>query len=287
MTFQETTKPLLRPAQAEEWREQASSLRQLLSAPPHIANRIEDRGQLTKNLRALEKDLNSQEPKPYETGDLDAAVQRADDLKTEIVQGMPTQQEMRRNPAGAVDKHRRWEKRNKPKIAEWKNIQLRMHQTGDGDLPDATDVANFERYRPSGGSQELNMDNEQIQGRIQHGPRPGAGPATVFTPDETDTLKAIDPEIHGRLALMDNNQRALVKQFMQSLGGDPNVPINVPVQGHGTVPLPSDVNVHAPIATPKRKSGMSPEARKAASERMKAHHAANRAAKEAAKNQEG
>lgn len=271
--FQESTTPLLRPAQAQEWREQADGLRQLLSAPPHIANRIEDRGQLTKNLRALERDLRSQEPKPYDTNELDAAVQRSKQLKAEMVEGMPTQAEMRRNPAGAVDKHRRWEKRNKKKLAEWKNIGLRLHQTGDIDLPDATDVVNFERYRPIGGAQQLNMDNEQIQGSIQIGPTPGAGPATVFSTEETETLRAIDPEIHGRLALMSNDQRALVKQFMQNLGGDPNAP----VQDHGVAPLEKQS---------RKKYAMSEEHRRAASERMKAWHAANKAAK-ATQAQEG
>lgn len=217
MTFQESTKPLLRPAQSQEWREQAASLRQLLSAPPHIANRIEDRGQLTKNLRSLERDLQTQEPKPYASEELDAAVERSDELKGEILQGMPTQEEMRRNPAGAVDKHRRWEKRNKKKITEWKNIQLRRHQTGDAELPDATDIANFEQFRPSGGSQQLNMHSEQIAGRIQFGPKPGVGPSVLFSDQETETLKAIDPEIASRLALMDNDQRQLVKGFISNL----------------------------------------------------------------------
>lgn len=274
MTFQESTTPLLRPAQAQEWREQAEGLRQLLSAPPHIANRIEDRGQLTKNLRALERDLRSQEPKPYGPDELDSAVQRSRQLKDEMVEGMPTQAEMRRNPAGAVDKHRRWERRNKKKLAEWKNIGLRLHQTGDVDLPDATDVVNFERYRPVGGSTELNMDNEQIQGRIQHGPTPGAGPATVFSDQETETLKAIDPEIHARLALMSNDQRALVKQFIR------NIPEPGNEQPRNTAD--SDVNVLAP----KKKRVMSEEHRRAASERMKARHEANRAAR-AAQAQEG
>jgi hypothetical protein len=37
---------------------------------------------------------------------------------------MPSQEEMRKAPPGAVDKHMGWEKRNKPKIAEWKNLRF-------------------------------------------------------------------------------------------------------------------------------------------------------------------
>ena len=269
--FQETTKPLLRPAQAQEWKEQAKSLREMLSAPPHIANRIEDRGQLTKNLRALERDLQAQEPRPYAPEELDAAVSRSDQLKAEILQGMPTQEEMRRNPAGAVDKHRRWEKRNKPNISEWKNIQLRRHQTGDVDLPDATDVANFEKFRPSGGSQQLNMHSEQIQGRIQHGPVPGVGPSVIIGDAEAEFLETVVPDISAKLALMSNDQRAMVKDFINGLQ---NPVVSVSQEGGKTF----DSGV-SDVPRIKRKSGMSEEQRKAASDRMKARHAANRAAK--------
>lgn len=264
MTFQESTKPLLRPAQAQEWKEQASTLRQMLSAPPHIANRIEDRGQLTKNLRALEKDLHNQEPRPYGTDELDSVASRSDQLKTEILEGMPTQEEMRRNPPGSVDKHRRWENRNKAKLSEWKNIQLRMHQTGETDLPDATDVANFERFRPTGGSQQLNMHNEQIAGRLQYGPKPGTGPSVIMGEKEADLLKEIAPDISGKLALMSNEQRGMVKNYMQTL-------MNAEAPMAETTLIP---------ARRKQRSGMSEEQRKASSDRMKAWHAAKKAAKE-------
>lgn len=270
--FQESTKPLLRPAQAQEWREQANSLRQLLSAPPHIANRIEDRGQLTKNLRALERDLKEQEPRPYGVDELDAATRRADQLKTEMVEnGMPTSPEMRRNPPGAVDKHRGWEKRNKAKLSEWKNIQLRLHQTGETELPDATDVANFERFRPTGGAQQLNMHNEQIEGRIQHGPTPGAGPSVIIGDAQAEFLQTVAPDISAKLALMSNDQRAMVKDFINGLQ---NPVVSASQEGGQTF----DSGV-SDVPRIKRKSGMSQEQRKAASDRMKARHAANRAAK--------
>ncbi|MGI9405868.1 MAG: hypothetical protein ACR2O4_05815, partial [Hyphomicrobiaceae bacterium] len=127
---------------------------------------------------------------------------------------------------GAVDKHRLWEKRNKKKLSEWKNIELRLHQNGFGELPDATDLVNFERYRPSGGSQQVNMDNAQIPGRMQFGPVPGAGPATVLTDQETDTLRAIDPELADRLALMPNDQRARVKEFIRNLAEPGNIQVS-------------------------------------------------------------
>ena len=222
MTFQESTKPLLRPPQAEERREEISRLRAILSAPPHIANRIEDRGQLRRNLQAVERDLKKQDPRPYESEDIDLAADRSEELKEEMLQGMPTQEEMRRNPSGAVDKHRRWEKRNKTKLTEWKNIQLRLHATDHGDLPDATDIANFERFRPSGGSQQLNMHNEQISGRMQFGPEPGAGPSVVFSERETALLDEIAPDIFRQLGTMTNEQRQAVKNFIGTQRASPS-----------------------------------------------------------------
>lgn len=258
--FQETIKPLLRPRQTEELKEDAKRLREILSAPPHIANRVEDRGQLTRNLRAAEKDLATQAPKPYVEAELDLATKRSDELRNEMLVGMPTQEEMRRNPPGAVDKHRLWEKRNKPRLSEWKNIQLRLHQSGFGELPDSTDLANFERYRPSGGSQQLNMDNAQITGATQFGPKPGAGPATVLSDGERDTLREMDPELAGQVALMTNEQRAKVKSFIQNMS-EPG-------------------NIQQEPAKRKRAGGMSEENRRKSSERMKARWAAKKAAEQ-------
>ncbi len=218
--FQETTKPLLRPRQTEELKEEVGRLRQMLSASPHIAHRIEDRGQLTKNLRAADHDLQTQAPTAYGEDELDVATKRSAELQDRMLEAMPTQAEMRRNPPGAVDKHRRWERRNKARLNEWKNIQLRLHQNGYGDLPDATDLANFERFRPAGGAQELNMDNAQIQGKIIQLPPAGAAPAAVMSDEQADMLKSVSPELHGKMALLSNEQRAEVLGLVDSLMQD-------------------------------------------------------------------
>lgn len=254
--FQESTNSLFRPHQVEQSKDEIKRLENTLNAPPHVAAQIQDRGEMTRQLRSLRRNLDQQAPKPYEISEKDSAVARSEQLKAEILQGMPTQAEMRRNPAGAVDKHRKWEKRNKPKILEWKNIQLRRHAGGDLDeLPDSKDVANFERYRPADASHELNMHAEQIPGRMQFGPAPGTGPATVFSSEETDALKAIDPEIASQLVVMNNEQRASVKAFMQN------------------VITPTDQP--APV-----KGGWTPERREAASKAAKERFAAEKAAQE-------
>jgi hypothetical protein len=214
--FKESTKNLMRPAQVEEMKGEISRLEGSLNAPPHISAQIQDPGEMRRQLKNLKSDLASQAPQPY--GDrVDAARVRAEVLKQEILKGMPTDPEMRRNPAGATDKHRKWEQRNKDNILEWKNIQLNLHAGGDLDeLADASDVANFEKFRPLDASHELNMHNEQIAGKVQHGPF-GTELGTVITDEEKAILESVDPEVASSLALMNNAQRASVKNFVKNL----------------------------------------------------------------------
>lgn len=285
--YQESTKPLMRPRQAEDAKEELRRLEGMMQAPPHIANTIQDIGEIRRQYQNLKRGLDQQAPKSYIEGEIDMAAQRETSLRDEILTGMPTQAEMRRNPAGARDKHMRWEKRNKTKILEWKNIRLRQHASGLLDeLPEATDIANLERFRPQGGAQELNMHSEQIVGRIQHGPTPGAGPAVVFSDQDTETLKAADAELHSRLATMTNRHRALVKAYLNDLPEDGNVqPVVLGDDKPERQPkIFNNVLDDKPKRQAKRKrqSRMkSPEERKAWGAKMKAARASARAAREA------
>ncbi len=250
--FQESTKSLFRPHQVEQSKEEIRRLEGTLNAPPHIAAQIQDRGEMTRQLKSLRHDLETQAPKPY-LGELDDAVKRAVQLRDEAVVGMPTHAEMRRNPVGATDKNRKWDKRNKAKILEWKAIQLRLHAGGHLDeLEDSKDVANFERHRPTEASHEVNMHGEQIPGAIQHGLTPGAGPATVFTDADKALLQSVDPELANSLALLDNDARAKVKEIIATMA-DPSA---------------------APPT--KAKAGWTQEKKKAASDRAKERWAKRR-----------
>ena len=61
-------------------------------------------------------------------------------LTKEIQVGMPTAESMRKAPPGAVKDHLAWERTNKARIAEWKNLQLRLRK--------GPEVASLERIRP-------------------------------------------------------------------------------------------------------------------------------------------
>lgn len=144
---------LLRPHQVNEMLSDKENLQHQLNNPL-----IKDKGMVTTQLRKLNHQLETQTPKPYVGKEVDSAVQESERLKEELLQGMPSQEEMRKSPPGAVDKHRTWEKRNKAKLLKWKEIQLRLNAGSD-----ENDVANFERYRPIGST--LNMANAVIPGK--------------------------------------------------------------------------------------------------------------------------
>lgn len=143
---------LLRPNQIDEMTAERESLSAALHNP-----HVQDKGSVVRQLRKLEHQLETQTPRPFEGKEVDAAVAREKELREQLLVGMPSQEEMRKSPPGAVGKHMDWERRNKRKLMEWKAIQLRLnHESKD------PDVANFERFRPTRST--LNMDNAHIPG---------------------------------------------------------------------------------------------------------------------------
>ena len=112
------TKPLLRPAQAEQARNEIKTLEAKVNSPF-----ITDKAEATKQLRRVRTAVENQLPVPPADAEEEGRmVRRSKELLNDILVGMPSQEEMRKAPAGAVDKHMKWEKRNKSKILEWKNF---------------------------------------------------------------------------------------------------------------------------------------------------------------------
>jgi len=144
---------LLRPNQREEMQSEKKVLENKMKNPY-----IHDKGAVNTQLRKLSNQLETQVPKPYNPNEVDSMVKKEKDLREKILNGMPSQEEMRKSPPGAVGKHMAWEKRNKGKLLAWKETRLRLE-------PESTDpdIANFERYRPVTNS--LNMDNAHIPGK--------------------------------------------------------------------------------------------------------------------------
>ena len=129
---------------------------------------------------------------------------RSKTLLDQILTGMPSQEEMRKAPPGAVDKHMGWEKRNKPAIMEWKNLQLRLR-------PGEREAANLERHRPA--SSTLNMDNAVVQGKAIYIPD-NVGSTVTFSDAELDQLNALKPGLRDSVGTMSNEQRQVVKDML-------------------------------------------------------------------------
>lgn len=202
-----STKPLLRPAQLEEMQNQVKIAEAKLSNPA-----ILDKGEARRQLIRTRKTLDEQTPRaPADTAEEGRMHKRSKALLNEILDGMPSQEEMRKAPPGAVDKHMGWEKRNKLKILEWKNLQLRLR-------PGEREAANLERHRPVGST--LSMDNAVVPGKYIYIPD-GVGTTVTFSDAELEQLRALKPGLAESLGLMSNEQRAVVKELVETLVGKP------------------------------------------------------------------
>lgn len=200
------TKPLLRPDQHQTAVEEIKSLEFKLQNPL-----IQDKGEVHKQLRRARHTLEMQTPQPPQDAEEEGRmVSRSKELLDQILQGMPSHEEMRKAPPGAVDKHRQWERRNKLRILEWKNLQLRM-TVGSGDR----EVANLERYRPRAST--LNMDNAQIPGKQFFMPNT-SGPSVMFSDEQIALLRQLSPQLADALSLMSNPQRQEVRDAVVGIG---------------------------------------------------------------------
>jgi len=135
----------LKPSQRTAIEQDLVASEELLTNP-NMSSYITDKSALRRQVKQMKDTLDTQSPQPYETStEKNAAVKRERQLREEFTQGIPSKEEMRRNRGGdgTVYKHMKWEKANKAKILEWREIIKRLES--DSDDPDLT---NYERFRP-------------------------------------------------------------------------------------------------------------------------------------------
>jgi hypothetical protein len=145
--------------EVEECKAEISSLEGMLNdRRPHIQAQIEDRGAMSNAARSLANRLDAYAPPETNPAQRDAVAKRERELLEKIMEGMPSKAEMRKCPPGAIGKHREWEKRNKSRIIEWKNLR-RILNLGNED----PDISNVEMFRPTAST--LNMENAVIPGK--------------------------------------------------------------------------------------------------------------------------
>lgn len=209
------TKPLLRPDQVTNAKDEIKGLEAKLTN-----KHIEDKAEVARQLRRARQDFETQVPRAPETPEEEGRmVKRSRELLSQILVGMPSQEEMRKAPPGAINKHLEWERRNKAKILEWKYINLRL-TAGSNDR----EAANLEKHRPTGST--LNMDNAQIPGKQFFMPET-TSPAVVFSDDQISLIRVLDPALADRLSTLSNPQRQIVKEALGGIGLEAPSPASV------------------------------------------------------------
>ncbi len=204
---QSSTGPaLLRPDQIEDMEGEREALKVKLRDP-----QLQDRGAALEQLQRVERQLETQRPRPYASHEIDKAVKREAELRATWTQGMLSHEEMRKAPHGAVDRHRAWEKKNKALILEWQNIQRRLNAGNDD-----RESASIERFRPV--TSTMNMQGALITGKQFFLQPEGVGPATTFSDGELDILRDQKPELAAMIGLMTNEQRAQAKIMLYETG---------------------------------------------------------------------
>ena len=150
--------PLLRHSQREEIKNTIREAEEGLQFAKQ-----EEKGNIRSNIVRSKRQLDEGSPEPLTGKEKDTLFALEKKLLNRITTNMPTAEVMRKNNAGAVDWHTKWEKHNKPLIRMWKNIKIQLN-------PDNADrdLTNLERYRPAGQMDRMRAD-AQIPGVISFG----------------------------------------------------------------------------------------------------------------------
>ena len=153
---------LLKQPQIQELQEEKEQITQTLAPSNPFRNKISKPNLLHARARSIDKQLEEYAPELLPGEEKDKLAKLETDLRDAWMTGMPTEEEMRKNPAGMVDRHRKWEKANKGIIMKWKNVRRQLEP--DSDDPD---LANIERFRPNGVMDRL-VSDAQISGAMNY-----------------------------------------------------------------------------------------------------------------------
>lgn len=119
-----------------------------------------DKALLLHRKAKAQRMLDTQSPEKLSVKEQDKLNVLEKKLRSRITENMPTEEVMRKNPPGAIDWNTRWLAANKKAINIWKNVRLQLNPESED-----RDLANIERYRPSGQMDHIRTD-AQIQGHM-------------------------------------------------------------------------------------------------------------------------
>jgi hypothetical protein len=202
-----TVPPLLRKDQVEDMQDELRAAEQKIRSP----NFLGDKSAVAEQLNSLRHQLERQAPKPYGSDEIDAALKREAELRGQWTQGMLSQEEMRKCPPGAVDRHRSWEKKNMARIEEWQNIQRRLNADNED-----RESASIEMFRPT--QSTMNMHNALIPGKQFYLGPADAGLPVTFSNDQLAVLRTLNPQLADMLGSLSNVDRAKVKDTIGGIG---------------------------------------------------------------------
>lgn len=133
----------MRFEQRDEHERDIAEVESVLSDPAR-RKQVQNPGRLVQQTAQRKRNLLLQTPPPL-TPSQRTKIDRLEKLaQAAFTDGMPTQEEMRHRPPGAVDHHMSWERDNKRAIVIWKRCRLLNNpQSRERDL------CNIERFRPS------------------------------------------------------------------------------------------------------------------------------------------
>lgn len=174
--FENPSGSLLRPTQMVEHEYEIKVAKDQLQDP-----RTQDKGAARKRVHELTRQYETQAPRPVDGETKDSMKKEADTLLADIQGVMLSQEEMRKNPPGSVDRYRRGEgsKAYKQKILRWKKLQLMLNADQSHPSQWDRDAANIERFRPSGAMDRFRAD-AQITGKMSYGNVPEENWALAF-----------------------------------------------------------------------------------------------------------
>lgn len=116
-----------------------------------------DKAAAFQALRTVDEHLK-QAPPDLSSQQLDRVDKRIAQLEEQMRPGMLSRDEMMRNPPGAVDQNILWERANKARILEWKNLQVAKHKGAS--QQEVAAKCRIARLRP--GMSHLPMEGAQI-----------------------------------------------------------------------------------------------------------------------------
>ena len=153
---------LLKAEQIQDLHEEKDQIDAALAPTNPFRSKISKPQLMHQRRKAIDRQLEDYAPEKLDGMEKDKLANLEKELRAAWTTNMPTEEEMRKNPPGMVDRHRKWEKLNKKIIGQWKNVRRQLEPDSDD-----KDLANIERYRPSGVLDRL-VAGAQISGAMNY-----------------------------------------------------------------------------------------------------------------------